>query len=273
MNYTLTDLLFVMERLRDPDLGCPWDLKQTFSTIVPSTLEEAYEVADAIERKDFSHLKEEIGDLLFQVVFYAQLGKEADIFNFETLVSGLTRKLISRHPHVFNNGNLYTDVLSNTSTDESTIKSQWEIKKQQERALKGKTGVLDDVPLNLPSISRAQKLQKRASLVGFDFGSVAAAMEKVREETIEVEAEITAMNGTQAHAALGEELGDLLFSVVNVCRLGSFDAESLLRAANRKFEARFEAMDAEIRANGSTLEASDLAEMEAAWQAVKLLAR
>lgn len=268
-DYRLDDLLYLMARLRDPKAGCPWDLAQNFASIVPSTLEEAYEVADTIERADFDHLPEELGDLLFQVVFYAQLGKEQGRFDFDAIVHGLTAKLIQRHPHVFADGSLYGEPRAvGISNDE--IKGQWENLKQSEREAKGKRGLLDDVPVNLPSVSRAQKLQKRASRVGFDFQTVQAAMEKVREEMAEVEQEVVQLDG-RAHAALGEELGDLLFAVVNVCRLGHFDAEALLRQTNRKFEQRFSRMHERIEQQGLSLEQASLEQMEQAWQQIKKL--
>lgn len=265
--YQLADLLYLMARLRDPQGGCPWDLAQDFASIVPSTLEEAYEVADAIERADFEHLPEELGDLLFQVVFYAQLGGEQEAFDFASIVHGLTVKLIQRHPHVFAGGSLRGDPVAVAASSDD-IKGQWEAIKQAERSAKGRQGLLDDVPVNLPSVSRAQKLQKRASRVGFDFATVQAAMEKVREEMAEVEQEVARLDG-EAHAALGEELGDLLFSVVNVCRLGQFDAESLLRQTNRKFEQRFNRMHAQLLQQGLDLDQASLAQMEQAWQQIK----
>lgn len=283
--YQLSDLLYLMARLRDPSTGCPWDVKQTFATIVPSTLEEAYEVADAIENGDYDHLKEELGDLLFQVVFYAQLGKEQGYFDFEGLVSALTGKLISRHPHVFPNGDLSESSEMDARVD---VKAQWEQIKADERAKKGRAGPLADVPLALPSVTRAQKLQKRAGNVGFDFQTLAAAMEKVREELAEVETELSTLlalenarglgapvndgqdqQKAEVEKALGEELGDLLFSVVNVCRIGKYDAEGLLRATNRKFESRFNQMADELSRSGKSLEAASLDEMEAAWQSAK----
>ncbi|MBB3168276.1 nucleoside triphosphate pyrophosphohydrolase [Simiduia aestuariiviva] len=268
--YTLGDLLYLMERLRDPDTGCSWDVQQTFATIVPSTLEEAYEVADAIERGDFNHLGEELGDLLFQVIFYAQLGREKGYFDFNGLVSQLTAKLIGRHPHVFPDGQLRA-VANATNKDDVDVKAQWESLKTKEREKKGDAGVFADVPLNLPSVSRAQKLQKRAANVGFDFESPNTAMMKVREELQEVEHELQQMQGGRASEALGEELGDLLFSVVNVCRLSKFDAESLLRATNRKFEHRFGNMERQLLTDGVSVETATLTQMEAAWQAVKAL--
>lgn len=272
--HTLDDLLYLMQRLRDPETGCPWDIAQSFETIVPSTLEEAYEVADTIERNDLIHLEEELGDLLFQVVFYAQLGSEEKLFSFNSIVSALTSKLVRRHPHVFKTGRLKdfsesTDANDSAVSNSDDIKLQWELIKTQERAAKGKGSQLADVPINFPAITRAQKLQKRAAQVGFDFGSVGQAMAKVHEELAEVEAEIASMQGQLAHRELGQELGDLMFSVINVCRLAKFDGESLLREANRKFEKRFSAMEKMIEHSGKSLDASSLQDMEAAWLKAK----
>ena len=232
--YTIDDLLYLMARLRDPQAGCPWDIKQDYASIAPSTLEEAYEVVDAIERQDFGHLKEELGDLLFQVIFYSQLGKEEGRFEFASVVSDLVSKLMRRHPHVFPDGTLQSRV-DNRHTLPVDVKARWEAIKQQERAEKGTLGVLDDVPLNLPSLSRAAKLQKRAAAVGFDWRDVHGPIAKVREELAEVEEALA----LQDQAAVAEELGDLLFSVVNISRYLKIDPEAALRAANRKFEQRF----------------------------------
>lgn len=232
--YSIDDLLYLMARLRDPEAGCPWDIKQDYASIAPSTLEEAYEVVDAIEKQDFVHLKEELGDLLFQVIFYSQLGKEEQRFEFAGVVSDLVAKLIRRHPHVFPAGTLESRV-DNRHTLPTDVKARWEAIKQEERAAKGTQGLLADVPLNLPSLSRAAKLQKRAATVGFDWHDVYGPIAKVREELLEVEAELESGN----HAALEEELGDLLFAVVNIARYQKIDPEQALRRANQKFEQRF----------------------------------
>lgn len=232
--YTIDDLLYLMARLRDPETGCPWDITQDYASIAPSTLEEAYEVVDAIEKQDFVHLKEELGDLLFQVIFYSQIGKEEDRFEFAGVVSGLVSKLIRRHPHVFPDGTLHSRV-ENRHTLPSDVKERWEAIKKQEREEKGALGLLADVPLNLPSLSRAAKLQKRAASVGFDWEDVYGPIAKVREELMEVEAELDSGDA----AALEEELGDLLFAVVNIARYQKIDPEQALRIANQKFEQRF----------------------------------
>jgi ATP diphosphatase len=236
--YTIDDLLFLMARLRDPTTGCPWDIKQDYASIAPSTLEEAYEVVDAIEKQDFLHLKEELGDLLFQVVFYSQLGQEENRFEFAGVVSDLVEKLIRRHPHVFPDGTLHSRI-ENRELLPTDVKARWEEIKQQERIAKGSASILADVPLNLPALTRATKLQKRAANVGFDWTDVHGPIAKVREEILEVE---EALTGKDA-AAVAEELGDLLFAVVNITRYLKLDAEAVLRAANQKFEQRFQFME------------------------------
>jgi nucleoside triphosphate diphosphatase len=238
--YTIDDLLYLMTRLRDPKTGCPWDIKQDYASIAPSTLEEAYEVVDAIEKQDFVHLSEELGDLLFQVIFYSQLGKEENRFDFASVVSGLVDKLVRRHPHVFPDGNLTSKIDNHSSLLDGPIapvdiKQRWEAIKQQERDAKGVQGLLADVPVNLPALSRAAKLQKRAASVGFDWQDIQGPIAKVREELMEVEQALAAND----RAAVAEELGDLLFSVVNVSRYLNIDPEQALRQANLKFEQRF----------------------------------
>lgn len=232
--YSINDLLYLMARLRDPETGCPWDIQQDYASIVPSTLEEAYEVVDAIEKGDFVHLKEELGDLLFQVIFYSQLGKEEERFEFEGVVSTLVEKLIRRHPHVFPEGTLQSQVQSRHALPED-VKARWEAIKQQEREEKGVKGALDDVPLNLPALSRAAKLQKRAASVGFDWDDIQGPIAKVREELAEVEDAIA--QGDKV--AIEDEIGDLLFAAVNISRFLKIDPEQALRKAGHKFENRF----------------------------------
>lgn len=259
--YTIDDLLYLMARLRDPESGCPWDITQDYASIAPSTLEEAYEVVDAIEKQDFDHLKEELGDLLFQVIFYSQLGREEDRFEFAGVVSGLVTKLIRRHPHVFPDGTLRSRV-ENRHTLPGDVKARWEAIKQQERAEKGAQGLLADVPLNLPALSRAAKLQKRAASVGFDWDDVYGPIAKVREELMEVEAELDSGD----EAALEEELGDLLFAVVNIARYQKIDPEQALRRANQKFEQRFHF----IETNSSRpLASTSIDEMNRLWDEAK----
>lgn len=263
--YSIDDLLYLMARLRDPESGCPWDIKQDYASIATSTLEEAYEVVDAIEKEDFVHLKEELGDLLFQVIFYSQLGKEEGRFAFDEVVSDLVEKLIRRHPHVFPDGTLESRV-DNRATLPTDVKARWEAIKQQEREAKGKAGLLADVPLNLPALSRAAKLQKRAAGVGFDWDDVKGPLDKVREELAEVEAELE--SGDQSR--LEEELGDLLFAAVNVARYMKIDPEQALRRANQKFEKRFGFIEANVRA---PLEQTSIGEMNRLWDLAKSLDR
>lgn len=259
--YSIDDLLYLMARLRDPESGCPWDLTQDYASIAPSTLEEAYEVVDAIEKQDFVHLKEELGDLLFQVIFYSQLGKEEDRFEFAGVVSDLVAKLIRRHPHVFPDGTLHSRV-ENRHTLSTDVKARWEAIKQQERAEKGANGILADVPLNLPSLSRAAKLQKRAASVGFDWDDVYGPIAKVREELMEVEAELDSGD----MVALEEELGDLLFAVVNIARYQKIDPEQALRRANQKFEQRFHFIETNSQ---RPLAETSIQEMNRLWDEAK----
>ncbi|MBE8718012.1 nucleoside triphosphate pyrophosphohydrolase [Cellvibrio polysaccharolyticus] len=261
--YTLDDLLYLMARLRDPQTGCPWDIKQDYASIAPSTIEEAYEVVDAIEKQDFGHLNEELGDLLFQVIFYAQIGKEEQRFDFSSIVSSLVEKLVRRHPHVFPEGTLQSQVSDRHNLPDD-IKQRWEIIKQQERASKGAHGVLDDVPVNFPALSRAAKLQKRAANVGFDWENIHGPLAKVREELIEVE-EALEQNDSEH---LSEELGDLLFAVVNVVRYLKEDPEAVLRSANRKFEKRFQYIEQQL---GDQLKAADIDTMNRLWDEAKTL--
>jgi ATP diphosphatase len=247
-------LLNIMSRLRDPQGGCPWDLKQTYATIVPYTLEEAYEVADAIARESFDELKDELGDLLFQVVFYAQIAKEQGRFEFDDCVAAICDKLERRHPHVF--GDVSAD-------NAETVLKNWEALKSAERKDVGQHSVLDNIPQAMPALSRAYKLQKRCANVGFDWPDVQGCWDKVKEEIIEVE---------QCEAGseeLAEELGDLMFALVNVVRKHKLDPEAVLRAANSKFEKRFRAVEQALAGQGKSPEQSNLAEMDALWNQVK----
>ncbi|MBX9762231.1 MAG: nucleoside triphosphate pyrophosphohydrolase [Pseudomonadaceae bacterium] len=268
--YQLDDLLHLMARLRDPQHGCPWDLKQDYASIVPHTLEEAYEVADAIERGDFAHLPGELGDLLFQVVYYSQLAREEGRFDFAEVVDGITSKLIRRHPHVFADGDLYgaVDVLK---LDEVAVKQRWEAIKAEERAEKAaapeQLSLLDDVPTALPSLSRAIKLQKRAAQVGFDWPEALPVVDKVREELDEV---LEAMSENDADA-IAEEIGDLLFVVSNLARHLKVEPESALRAANAKFERRFRFIEQALRDAGRNMEDCALDELDALWGEAKKL--
>ena len=255
----IEQLLDIMRRLRDPQSGCPWDRAQTYRTLVPHTLEEAYEVADAIEQNDFEHLPDELGDLLFQVVFYAQIGQEEGRFDFEKVAQNISDKLVRRHPHVF------ADVQIE-SAEEQTL--AWEEHKRQERdrkATNGKSSTLEGVSLALPALVRAAKLQRRAARVGFDWPEIEGVIAKVREELSELEAELQA-NATPE--SLAEELGDLLFSCVNLARHLNIEPEAALRTANLKFEQRFRHIEVELQAKGG-LEHATLQDMDTAWEAAK----
>jgi len=266
--YQLNDLLHLMARLRDPQYGCPWDLQQTYASIVPHTLEEAYEVADAIERGDFAHLPGELGDLLFQVVYYSQLAREEGRFDFSAVVDGITRKLIRRHPHVFPDGDLY-GAPDMPKLSEAAVKQRWEEIKAEERAEKAaepeQLSLLDDVPNALPALSRAAKLQKRAAQVGFDWPEALPVVDKVREELDEV---LEAMSENDP-AAIAEEVGDLLFVVTNLARHLKVDPEAALRAANGKFERRFRFIEERLREGGRRPEECGLDELDALWGEAK----
>ncbi|WP_304165459.1 nucleoside triphosphate pyrophosphohydrolase [Phenylobacterium aquaticum] len=250
-------LLAIMARLRDPQGGCPWDLEQSFATIAPYTVEEAYEVADAIERQNLGDLREELGDLLFQVVFHARMAEEQQAFAFDDVVEAICAKMIRRHPHVFG------EALARTS-DEQT--AAWEVIKVQERATKGKAdSLLDDVPTGLPALTRAVKLSKRAASVGFVWPTIAEVMDKLHEEVAELEVEIAADDREKARA----ELGDVLFVAANIARTLDIDPEDALRATNAKFNRRFRFIEAALRDRGKTPDQSDLAEMDALWNAAK----
>lgn len=263
--YSLADMLYLMERLRNPKTGCPWDCKQTFASIAPYTLEEVYEVIDTIERGDYRHLKEELGDLLFQVVFYSQLGRELGYFQFSDVVSTLVEKLVSRHPHVFPDGTLASERDAQSNPDETAIKKNWEKLKKTERSHKGRHNLLDDIPANLPALSRAQKVQKRAAGVGFDWPDAQGVLAKICEEAQEV----TAAAGAADPQQIDEEMGDLLFACVNLCRHLGVESEGALRRATRKFEYRFNYIEECAAKDGKRLDAMELEEMDALWETAK----
>ncbi|GAB5379146.1 MAG: nucleoside triphosphate pyrophosphohydrolase [Aliiglaciecola sp.] len=251
-------LLRVMEQLRDPQSGCPWDKQQTFESIVPHTIEEAYEVADAIENGDMQDVKDELGDLLFQIVFYAQLGVEQNHFDFEAIAGAVADKLIRRHPHVF----------ANQAVDD--LELSWEAIKRQEREEKGGLvdgSILANVPKGLPPITRAHKLQTKCAKVGFDWPDVAPVLAKVEEELDEVKAELKTNPLDQNR--IEEEIGDLLFAIVNLSRHAKVDAYSALRKANAKFEKRFRAVENDFSEKNVSLQDASLEEMEAVWQSIK----
>jgi nucleoside triphosphate diphosphatase len=255
---SITRLLAIMAALRHPKTGCPWDIEQNFATIAPYTIEEAYEVADAIERADMASLKEELGDLLFQVVFHAQMASEAGAFDFDAVTEALSDKMIGRHPHVFGDQII-------ESAEAQTL--NWEQMKQEERATKIKhdTSILADVPLALPALMRAEKLAKRAARVGFDWPSLSEVFDKLDEETLEVREAVA--EGDQDHIA--EEIGDMLFVVANLARKAKVDPELALRSANSKFERRFRFVEAELTKIGKTPATSSLEEMEGLWLRAK----
>ena len=267
---SLARLLTVMARLRDPEHGCPWDQRQTFATIAPYTIEEAYEVADAIERGDLSDLRDELGDLLLQVVFHSRIAEEQGAFAFGDVAAAIADKMERRHPHVFG-----PDAGRGRQLDAAAQTDAWEAQKAAERAAKAAAGsekrpsALDDVPVGLPALTRAVKLTRRAARVGFDWPDLAPVLDKLREETAEVEAEIAA-GDLEAAAA---EVGDLLFVCANLARKLGVDPEAALRGTNAKFGRRFAHIEAELAADGRTPDQSDLAEMDALWNAAKALER
>lgn len=263
--YRIDDLLRIMERLRDPQRGCPWDLEQDFASIVPSTLEECYELASAIEAGDFDHVADELGDVLFQVVFYARLGEERGLFSFASVVEGLAEKLLRRHPHVFAKGAI--EGIVDDRSDASAVKERWEAIKAAERAGRAQHGVLDDVPVTLPALPRAQKLQKRAARVGFDWPDRESVLGKLDEEYGELREALAA----GAPEAVEDELGDLLFTIVNLARHEKLDAESALRRASAKFERRFQAMERLVELRGEHLEDLNETALDALWRQVKSL--
>ena len=252
-------LLEIMAALRTPETGCPWDLAQNFSTIAPYTLEEAYEVADAIARGNLGDLKEELGDLLLQVVFHARMAEEKGAFDFGDVVQAITEKLIRRHPHVF---------ADETSRTPHAVEGLWERIKAEERANKaGQTGALAGIPLALPALSRALKLQAKASKVGFDWNDPRAVLRKIREEADEIEAELDRSETNKA--ATAGEVGDLLFAVVNLARHLDADPEAVLRRTNLKFERRFAAIERALAGRGKAPQQASLAEMDALWNEAK----
>ena len=263
IEYGIKDLRYLMRRLRDPKTGCPWDLKQNFQSLTSHTIEEAYEVVDAIEQDDMSHLSEELGDLLFQIIFYSQLAEEQSQFSFDDIITTITQKLIRRHPHVFPEGTIESSRVSLADAEIVEIKRVWEEIKRLERTDKGAGKTLDDIPLALPALNRALKLQKRAANVGFDWSDIKPVIEKINEEVIELEVEIK--RGDKVRMA--DELGDLLFSCVNLARHLKLDPETSLRGANQKFKRRFESM--ELLAGKTKIEDHSADQLELLWGKVK----
>lgn len=267
MSKNINDLLAIMARLRHPELGCAWDKNQNFQSIKPYTIEEAYEVADAIERGDFDDLKDELGDLLFQVVFYSQMASEQGLFEFNDCVAAICDKLTRRHPHIFAAEHVAAEQTDHEATpsgmDASAALQNWEALKSNERKKAGLDSILDNVPNNMPALSRAYKLQKRCATVGFDWPSVDGCWDKVKEEILEVEQ-------TKAGSPeLVDELGDLMFALVNVVRKHGLEPEAVLRQANNKFERRFRAVEHSLAATATPVGQASLEQMEEIWQQVK----
>lgn len=258
---SIEKLRWIMAQLRNPQTGCPWDLKQTFNSIIPFTIEEAYEVADAIEDGDMQEVKGELGDLLFQVIFYAQLAQEKNDFDFDEVVDAICQKLVRRHPHVFGGQDNLT---------EAQVNKNWEAIKHLERKAKGQdssSSILANIPNGMAPLIRAMKLQKACAKVGFDWQQLAPVVDKVREEIDEVLEEVE--NTERNQAAIEEEIGDLLFAVVNFSRHVNVDAETALRKANRKFENRFRKVEQYFEEQQMPLKEATLDEMEAVWQKIK----
>ena len=256
-NAGIERLLEIMRRLRDPQTGCPWDIEQDFASIAPYTIEEAYEVADAIERQDWSELEGELGDLLLQSVYHTAMAEEAGHFSFQSVVRNISDKMVARHPHVFGDAN------RDKSAEQQT--ADWEAIKAQERAGREQGGTLDGVAIGLPALLRALKLQKRAARVGFDWPSTDEVLAKITEEA----SELVEARDTLSHEDVKEEFGDLLFVMANLGRHLGLDPEEALRRANAKFTRRFEGIEAKLAARGKTPHDSDLTEMDALWDAVK----
>ena len=254
-------LLEIMRRLRNPETGCPWDIEQTFDSIAPYTIEEAYEVADAIERRDWPELEGELGDLLLQTVYHTAMGEEAGHFTFQTVVRAISDKMVARHPHVFG------DESRDKSAEQQT--ADWEKIKAAERAGKAQKGTLDGVAIGLPALLRALKLQKRAARVGFDWPSTDEVIAKLIEEA----QELVEARDELSQSEIEEEFGDMLFVMANLGRHLGIDPEAALRAANAKFTRRFEGVEAKLAARGKLPKDSDLAEMDALWDEVKAESR
>lgn len=256
-NAGIERLLEIMRRLRDPKTGCPWDIEQDFDTIAPYTIEEAYEVADAIERRDWPELEGELGDLLLQSVYHTAIGEEQGLFSFQSVVRNISNKMVARHPHVFGDEN------RDKSAEQQT--ADWEAIKAAERAGKEQKGALDGVAVGLPSLLRAYKLQKRAARVGFDWPDTGEVIAKIAEEA----EELVEARDTLTEADQFEEYGDLMFVMANLGRHLGIEPEAALRAANAKFTRRFEGVEAKLKELGKTPSQSDLAEMDGLWDAVK----
>jgi MazG family protein len=265
----LRRIIDIMVQLRDPETGCPWDVKQTFETIAPYTIEEAYETADAIQRGNLEDIRDELGDLLLQVVFQARIAEEAGHFDLADIATSISEKMIARHPHIFTDDSDRPNATRPNVTRPSADgqKQIWEEIKAEERAAKGKTGVLDDVAIGLSPMLRALKLQKRAARVGFDWLEFAQLRDKLHEETAELEAELSA--NTADRQKISDEVGDILFVAVNIARKAGVDPETALLGCNQKFEQRFRYIEQNIEKYNKSIEDSSLEEMESLWQEAK----
>ncbi|WP_246128466.1 nucleoside triphosphate pyrophosphohydrolase [Pleionea sediminis] len=251
-------LLAIMKKLRDPEFGCPWDVKQSYESILPYTIEETYEVVDAIERKDYDDLKGELGDLLFQVVFYCQIASEENRFEFSEVVDAISHKLVTRHPHVFSDKVYQSD---------EELHLAWEKQKAKERKVKkGTTSLLDDIPISLPALKRAQKVQKRAAKHGFDWPSIDGVWQKLEEEILELKDEVEKSDNQER---IEDELGDVLFSVVNLTRHLKSDSETALRRATNKFEKRFRILEKLVNEDKQEIDKLSIDSLEYYWQKAK----
>lgn len=260
MQTNIDQFLAIIAQLRDPEHGCPWDIKQDFNSMLPHILEETYEVAEAIHTQDRSALREELGDLLLQVVFLSQLAKEEGTFDFYDVLSDIHQKIVYRHPHVFG---------ETKAADSDEALANWEAQKANDAKHQQHESILDDLPFALPALTRAHKIQKRCAKVGFDWDNPQDVLAKVEEELDEVKAEIA--NYPTSQTALFEELGDLLFATVNLCRHYQLEAESGLREANAKFERRFRKVEAAVKAQGKAVSECNLMELDAIWHQIKSL--
>lgn len=260
MQTNMDQFLEIIAQLRDPEHGCPWDIKQDFNSMLPHLLEETYEVAEAIHTQDRSVLREELGDLLLQVVFLSQLAKEEGTFDFYDVLSDIHQKIVYRHPHVFGD---------TKAADSDEALANWEAQKANDAKHQQHESILDDLPFALPALTRAHKIQKRCAKVGFDWDNPQDVLAKVEEELDEVKAEIA--NYPTSQSALFEELGDLLFATVNLCRHYQLEAESGLREANAKFERRFRKVEAAVKAQGKAVSECNLMELDAIWHQIKSL--
>jgi len=268
--YSINDLLYLMQRLRDPQKGCPWDVKQTFTSIIPSTLEEIYELVDALEQNDRDHIREELGDVLLHVVFYSQMADEEKSFAFADVVHGIVAKLVRRHPHVFPSGDLYEDDASKRNIDDTTLFAQWDRIKQEEKqkdaTSEQNTGTLSGIPRAMPAMQRSYKIQKKLAAVGFDWKSADELLPIIDGELQELR------EGLQRNdsANIEEEIGDVLFAVINLARHAKVDPETALRHVNDKVAARFAFIEARLREQGKSPADATLDEMEVLWREAKL---